>query len=228
MKPTALLLFLLCSFGLQAQALTESNAPSLIDVTGTAELEIVPDLIYLSIELVDDLKNERPIDQQEKEMKKALSDLGVELKNLSLSNTNADYVRVGFLKKDVIKKASYTLLLNRADQLGTVFSKLDELKIHRAFISKLDHSNRLEIQKQLRVNAIKAAKEKADYLLEAINEKTGKAVYVNEDVYNPFSRILHNQSSRMVSDYGKPDHLGALSFEVIKLKSSIHVKFTIL
>lgn len=205
---------------------------SYIEVDGTAKMEIVPDQIYVTIKLIDDLKNDRPVNLQEKELKEALLEIGVDIKNLSLSNANADFVRVGFLKKDVVKNATYALLLKDANQLGKVFAKLDKMGVNRAFISKLDHSNMVELRKELRIKAIKLAKEKADYLLNAIGEKTGKPMSVVETsnlglMYN--SRGLNNiyNSQMQIESDSIYTNEQALNFEKINIQSSIHVKFRI-
>lgn len=232
MKKIIVLIILFTSQFTIAQNQIPIIEESSIEVSGLAKMEIVPDQIFVSIHLLDDLKNDRPVDLQEGEMKKALTALGINLENLSLSNANADFVRVGFMKKDVLKNATYALLLQDANQLGKVFAKLDELDVNRAYISKLDHSNRVDLRKELRIKAIKLAKEKADYLLNAIGEKTGTPITINES--SSFSGMynykglnnIHNSQIKYDSAYGNGTH-PSLNFEKISIESSINVKFRI-
>tara|TARA_R110002096_G_scaffold135456_2_gene287241 strand:+ start:145904 stop:146605 length:702 start_codon:yes stop_codon:yes gene_type:complete len=222
-------------FGQFSYAQTKAEQPlSIIEVEGVAKMEIIPNRIYVNIDLMDDLKNNRPIDIQEREMKKAILDLEIELKNLSISNTNADYVRIGWIKKGVLKQASYTLVLEDAVQMAKLFKKLDQLKVHRAYISRLDHSEMQELRKQLRIKAIKAAKEKATYLLEAIEEKAGKPIYISES--NNYGRLYNHISSanfaniKMMgngSQTGLDDEMG-FSFKKISLEAKVEIKFQIL
>lgn len=232
MKHLLVLISLLSSQLIFAQIQNPRQESSFIEVDGTAKMEIVPDQIYVSIQLIDDLKNDRPVKVQEGELKEALLELGVDINKLTLSNANADFVRVGFLKKDVLKKATYTLLLKDANQLGKVFAKLDDIEVNRAFISKLDHSNMIELRKELRIKAIKLAKEKADYLLNAIGEKTGKPISVVETsnlglMYNSRgSNNIYNSQMKFESD-SRYTNEQSLNFEKINIQSSIHVKFRI-
>lgn len=224
----SLFFILLCQFGFAQINENSTNHEPFIEVSGSAKMEIVPDQIYVSIFLEDDLKNDRLVLQQEKDLKKALVDLGLDLKLLSLTNSNADYVRVGFLKKDVLKKSSYSLLLSDASQLGKVFEKLDELKVQRAFISKLDHSNILEFQKELRIKAIVSAKEKADYLLNAIGEQSGKPFFISEtfNSTNFNNYRFANNGYKANSSLNNVDQ-SPLNFKKISIQSSIQVKFKI-
>ncbi|MFT6769786.1 MAG: hypothetical protein ACJAX8_002136, partial [Flavobacteriales bacterium] len=48
--------------------------------------------------------------------------------------------------------------------------QLDSLKIKNAFLSRVSHSEIETMTKEVEIEAIQNAKEKADYLLEAVGE----------------------------------------------------------
>jgi hypothetical protein len=84
--------------------------------------------------------------------------------------------------------------------------------------------------------AIKAAKEKADYLLTAIGEQTGKAMKVFEQspTYKIDDSNLNIRNARNVSSYyegeGKmsiSDKDKIIQFQKINLQAAIYVKFEI-
>src|SRR5690606_37369121 len=93
-----------------------------IEVTGLSEMEVVPDIIEVHITLQEYLegKNKMSISKQEEKMKKKLSDLGVDLKELSLITAVADYQRVRMLKKDVVNTKTYLLKLSSAEMVSRV------------------------------------------------------------------------------------------------------------
>ncbi len=138
-------------------------------------------------------------------------------------------------KKDVITKTEYILKVGNALIVGKVFEKLDELKIVDANISKVSHSKILEFKKEVRVMAIKAAKEKADYLLKAIGEQTGNALKVYEVNSNylrddGYLNVRGSRSEISVINYRlemKGSDKVVIQFKKIKLQASIHVKFEI-
>lgn len=86
--------------------------------------------------------------------------------------------------------------------------------------------------------AIKAAKEKADYLLSAIGEQTGKAILVREQsptTYNLDDSNLNVRGSRSEPNYyyvdgvktGFSEKEKVIQFEKLKLQAAIYVKFEI-
>lgn len=222
-------------FSIAAISQTETepaNEVPFIEVTGTAEWEIIPDEIYINISLKERIegKEKLTISKQKTDLKNAIASLGLSLDKLTLSDANANFVRVKFAKKDVIAKSEYVLEVNDARMVGKVFEKLDELNIQEAEVSRVDHSKMDSLRQEIRIKAIKAAKEKADYLLRAIDEKTGKALAVREDKATTFTNTnnyRHNTSSDLysVNRWGEVDKV--IQFQKIKLKSSIYVKFAI-
>ncbi|MDA3882685.1 MAG: SIMPL domain-containing protein [Bacteroidales bacterium] len=88
---------------------------------------------------------------------------------------------VSWFREDIISQTYYLLKVENADMVSKVFEKLQTIHINDARISHVSHSEIEKIKKEVRVEAIVAAKEKADYLLAAIGQKTGKALYVREN-----------------------------------------------
>lgn len=205
-----------------------------IEVTGTARLEIMPDEIYVAITIREREEGKQTItvEQQEASLKKGLQDIGLSLENLVLSDSESDYVKIRFRRKEVITTKSYTLKLGTAEEVNKVFTKLDELEILDAYISRTERSDIVELRKQLRIDAIKAAKEKADYLLNAIGEETGNAIEVRENDPNYYFNSFANniQRSYVAEEEGGSVVTGGLpeiGFEKIRLQASIYVKFSI-
>src|SRR5690606_15285302 len=98
-----------------------------------------------------------------------------------------------------------------------------------AKISHVSHSRLEELKKEVRVEAISAAKQKADYLLEAIGHKTGKALYVREDNYSmPVARVYAESNVMMKSDYSQLDSADTqIQFKKITISASVYVRFLI-
>lgn len=204
-----------------------------IEVTGTAEKEVVPDEIYIDIIILEKYTNrvKVTIEEQEEKLKSAVKSLGIDLANLYLSDANADYVKIRWQKKDVIMKKEYTLKVSNATTVGQVFLELEKLEITNAYISKVNHSKMDSLRKEVKIQAIKAAKDKADYLLTAIGEKTGKPLVIKENENLPINMtygISSNKSSYFLGDVkSKSEENNEIQFQKIKIKTSIYVKFSI-
>jgi uncharacterized protein YggE len=210
-----------------------------IEVTGIAEQEIVPDEIFVSITLREIFVNREKvtIDAQETRLKEALTSIGISLNNLSLADADADYVRVRWTRKDLLTRKDYILKLNSAMQVGQVFQELDKLEINDANVSRVNHSKIDSLNKAVKIMAIKAAKEKADYLLAAINEKTGQPLIINESgqkFLHASPGVINTRGARLneveyfVDGVKTKGIEKEIQFEKIKIRSEIYVKFLIL
>lgn len=82
-----------------------------------------------------------------------------------------------------------------------------------------------QYRKEAKIKAIRAAKEKAESLTEAIGQKTGRALYIQEVYFNPVAiqtNVLQNvqyrsmQDSKVATDY---------DFENLKVESTILCRF---
>lgn len=209
-----------------------------IEVNGVAEQEIIPDQIYISIIIREKYENKEKItiESQEEKLKALLKEINIPTSNLYLSDANADYVKVKFRTKDVLTKKDYTLKVSSATAVGQVFQQLEKLEINDANVSKVSHSKIDSLRKEIRIAAIKAAKTKADYLLNAIGEQTGKPLIVRENSngnleynYNRNSntRVTSYQNVRFLDDSDKSADDEEIQFQKIKIQSSIYVKFLI-
>lgn len=230
-------------FGLkatQAQTTDNLNNKAFIEITGTSETEITPDEIYVTITLQERLENKEKlgIEKQEDDLKQNIKDLGIDLSNLTLNSAYSDYRKIKSLRKDVITSKSYTLKITNADLVGKVYERLDKINAHDAYISKLSHTKILEYTKENRIKAIKAAKDKVDYLLLAAGKQAGNPLQivevdntVNNAAYNYNSYYNRRAMSNTVQSYNDIDNVSSdkdeISIRKIKIKSSFLVKYEI-
>lgn len=218
-----------------AQTITDKETPY-IEVVGSAEKEVIPDEIFLRIVLREryEGKEKITIDKQESNLKAALKNIGIDVaKNLSLADADADYVKVKWNKKDVVSQKGFSLKVADATTVGKVFEQLDELKIKDANITKTNYSKLDSLKKEIRIEAIKNAKDKATYLLAAIGEQIGKPLMLFENnyevpVYNTV-RYKANTEVMLASDAngGAKEMEAEVEFQKIKVISTINTRFAI-
>ena len=221
----------------QSQGTNQDELPY-IELIGSAEKEVIPDEIYLGIILHERFVNKEKIsiEEQEDKLKTALKGLGIDLKNLYLSDANADYLKIRWQKKDVLTKKDYTLKVANATAVGLVFQELETLEIKDAFVSSVSHSKLDSLRREVKIMAIKTAKDKADYLLAAIGEQTGKPIIVKETDASSMANapgLVTLRGSRSEPQYYFVDGIKVrdkddeIQFQKIKLQSNIYVKFLI-
>jgi len=216
-----------------------------IEINGTSETEITPDEIYITITLLERSENKEKltIDKQEENLKQNIKELGIDISNLTLNTADADYGKLKTFKKDVIISKSYTLKIGNADLVGKLYERLDKINVHDAYVSKLSHSKILEFTKENRIKAVKAAKEKVDYLLAALGQQAGAPIQItevdNSIINSPYNyrggRSSAGYMSNAIQSYGSygsdrflDEGTNEISFKKIKIKSSFLVKYEIL
>ncbi len=228
-KLQTVLLILIATFSFSQ---TKTDAKPFIEITGTAKEEVIPNEIYLDVPVEERIEKGKKITIQEIEtaLKKELQSCGVSEKSLSISNLNSKLVKTGWWNKEILATADYELKINDASILKDVFEIFERLNIKNARITKASHDNIINIRKKVRISAIKAAKEKADYLLNAIGEQTGKPLLVrdvgNEQINNfTFANTAYKQNKLLSREVNLKQ--GNIQFQNITISSSIYVKFEI-
>ena len=225
----ALLAFL--PFISRSQESTTGKETPYIEVVGTGEMEIIPDQIYISFTLKErmDGKTKILIEDQEKEMKKKLMKLNIDLKDLQLADASSDYIKIKRNKKDVIASKDYILKVSSTTSIAQVFEVLDELDAFNADIKRVDHSKIKDFKKEVKMQAVQDAKEKAGYLLSAIGETVGKPLFIQErETYDEIQPMRKAVMMNMAMDAAAPEEaLPELSFQKIKLKYSVFARFAI-
>jgi uncharacterized protein len=227
MKTTLTFLFafaFLFSFAQDTKNFIDQNY---IEVTGKAELEIVPDEIYIQILINEtDYKGKESLEILEKNMLKKLQEIGIDLKkDFAVKDISSNFKNYLLKKTDIFTSKEYQLIVHTAPIAGRVFRELEALGISNISIIKVDNSEMEKYKKEVKVNAIKIGKENAVSLAEAIGQTIGKALYIREN--EPFfpmqanTMMVRAKGAAMDESYSEPD----LEFEKIKLEYSVQVFF---
>ncbi len=200
-----------------------------MEVTGKAELEVVPDEIYMRIRINElDNKAKQSLEELEKSMIKKFVQIGVDVeKELAIIDFSSNF-RSHLLKKSSILTAKeYQLLVHDGQTTGKVFIELEKLGISNISIEKVGHSKMDEFQNKVKVMAIKAAKGKAVLLAEGIDQSIGNALYVQEMGNGNYPR-LQRAGNIMMKSFAEADmaeSMPEIEFEKIMLEYSILVRF---
>lgn len=228
-------LIVLFFVGAKAQSVTNPY-PKTITVTGSSEMEIVPDEIYVNVDLKEyDKKGQGKIsiDKIRQDFLTAVRSLGIADSNISVAaydGYNNPWLRKKNKKDELYASITYQVKLKTAAQVDQLVDKLDDNATQNFYISKTSHSRLEEFKKNLKIQAVKAAKEKAAYLAEAINEQIGAAVTINEpmEYYQPYvgagyanKRVMSAEVDQSGNDQPQAD------FKKMKLKYDVTVVFAL-
>lgn len=214
--------------------------PRFIEMTGRAEIEVVPDEIYILISIQEKIKksDNSEIEAKEKAMVQALNNIKVDLRFLSLKDEHSGYATYWKRRNEILKNKDFILKLKDAKMIGLVFQEMDKIDIEHVYIIEVKHSKQDSLKKEMRIQAIKAAKEKVDYLLTAIGETKDKLMEVNEVINEDAAlrNVVQNTNNNYILTMGGStyDIGGGLNntntvpdFRKIKISSSIYLKYSI-
>jgi uncharacterized protein len=209
-----------------------------ISVTGTAEMEIVPDEIYVRVVLKEYLKdkNKVPLEKLEKELNQAVVAAGIAKEDFTVEQISG--ISWSRKKKDdaeLYNSKSFIVKVSTPGKMDEILNKVNAESIYSVEIRNYSHSKIIELKKQLKIEAIKAAKAKATYLLEAIDEKIGGAIQINEYDSEPVawdlnpvyaqSRVSNNAYNSYNSENGFDT--SEIGFQKIKLQFQVNATFAI-
>jgi len=205
-----------------------------IEIVGEDHKEVTPDEIYVLVHMVEryDGREKITIDAQQQQLMGLMAKKGLDLESVTLSGGNASYVKIPWkTKKDVLATADYEVMVSTAEDAAKVFEALDELDISSCRIGRVDHSKREEFEKEVRIDAMKDAATKADYMLKAVGSKRGATLHVTENqspsYYGVDSRPMRAMAATPGAVYSKSAPDFQVSFKKIDLKSIVYIKFEI-
>ena len=203
-----------------------------IEVTGTMEMEIVPDEIYINITINEKDKRDKTVEQQEKLMIQKLKIAGVNVdENLSVKDFSGDYSKYFLRKNEVVKYKKYELLIHKTELLPLIFKALDEINISNVSVDRTDHSDLENLRREAKLKALKIAKEKASEYALAIDQTIGRALYIQESNINSYNNYEYNQLNEVVVvGYGSKrkddkESFQNIQFSKINITAKVLVRF---
>ncbi len=217
---------LLATLSLQAQ----TNG-RYIEVTGTSEIEIVPDEIHYLIEIREYFKEEFdgkskpeeyrtkvPLAEIEQGLREALANSGIP-QNAIRTQEIGDYWRQQ--GQDFLVSKKFDITLTDFNQINEIVKRIDTKGIHTMRIGELENNDMPAYHQKGKVEALKAARRKATYLVEALGKRLGEVIRIVEKDSGNVSPFA--QSNVMSSDAASFDN-----FRTIKKNYSMLVRFEII
>jgi uncharacterized protein len=214
------------------QVIMEKPLVKKIEVTGSAEQEVLPDEIYVTISLREyfkDKENKNKIDIMvlEKQLQKAVEEAGITKENFSIGAINGNREWWGKKKPTTfLESKNYVLKVANLYKIDGIISKVEEKGVAYTNIDHYEYSKISQLCKDIKTKALQAAKEKAGYLLAGIGEQLGEVIDVIEidHTYNPqpiaYSNTMMRTMSADVAGGGMPES----NVDVQKIKVRYEMK----
>ncbi len=209
-----------------------------IEVAGSAEMEVEPDEIRFQIGITEYWKEEFekgkeykdyvtkiPLEEIEKNLMSELASIGITKEQMILKDAGTSWTREG---KDFRKGKAVEIIITDFNLINEINRKVKTKGLSFMRISELKNKNITEYRKQVKIEAMKAAKEKATYLLQSVGENIGKVISIieldeNKNLYWAPQSALSNTIMQGSGSYEVENE----ALKQIKLKYEVKVRFEI-
>ncbi|HKR05819.1 MAG TPA: SIMPL domain-containing protein [Bacteroidia bacterium] len=221
------------------QTITIPDKVKKIEVTGSAEMEVVPDEIYISITLQEYYNNKNGkagIDEISKSFLVKCEEAGITKDRIEIQNMSGFDQTPWWQKKkkktqpDLLQSTAYVIKFISPAEVDKLVNVLDDNATQNVYVNKTSNSKETEYRKQLKVQALQNAKAKAQYMLEGIGEKPGEVLLVKEIEANagPVYRMAYAEMamSNTAANSGSSANEG-INFKKIKYRFEVEAHFAI-
>ena len=218
------------------QVIMEKPLVKKIEVTGSAEQEVLPDEIFVTVSLREyfkgkDNKDKIDIMVLEKQLQKAVEEAGIPKENFTIGTINGYREWWGKKKPTTfLESKSYIIKVPNLYKIDGIISKVDDKGIAYTNIDRYEFSKIEQLRKEIKIKALQAAKEKAKYLLEGIGEQMGEALDIIEidQSYSPqpvYSNMMMRSARVEVASDAMPE--STVDVQKIKVRYEMKASFRI-
>ncbi len=201
-----------------------------IEVNGSAEQEVTPDIIYVSISLKEymDGRNRITIDQLESQLEKAVNLVGIPKVDFTITNVSSFNAYQKKKNPDFLASKQYRIKLHDLNRLDQILTAVDAKGIQSTNIDSYDYSKMADLKRELKIKALLNAQEKARYMLTVLNEKLGSAIDIveNDDpMLGSPAPVMYRFKATALNEATVPE--SDINFKTIKLNFTVHAVFEI-
>lgn len=205
-----------------------------ISVSGTAETEVTPDIICISVSLKEYLKDNNSkkkveITTLENQLYTAIQNAGIAKENLMINNLSGYSTAEKKKNPDFLASKQYSLKVSDLNKWNEIIGSIDPKGIAYTNIDSYEYSKADALKKELKIKALQAAKAKAIYLVESLGDKLGSVIDIqelnNESYPQPMYRsfTMMKSASADVASESAPE----IDFKKIKLSYTMNTVFEI-
>jgi uncharacterized protein YggE len=205
-----------------------------IEVNGTAEAEVTPDIIYIGMSLKEYFKDSNnkkkvEIEELERQLQAAITKAGIPQENFTINNISS-YTNYWEKKKsaEFLARKQYRIKVTDLTKFNEIMSAVDPKGIEYSNIESYDYSGIETLKKDLKIKALQAAKEKATYLITSIGGNLGNPLDIQEINNEYYPQPIYRANAMMKTE--AMDSAGSMpdiDFKKIKLTYQMRAVFEI-
>ncbi len=223
---------LICIFSLSAYSQSIDTRRK-IEVNGSAEAEVTPDIIYISMSLKEyfrDNNNRKKveIEELERQLQSAVLKAGIPQEDFTINNISS-YTNYWEKKKNIefLARKQYRIKVTNLSKFNEIMSAVDPKGIESSNISGYDYSKIEDLKKDLKIKALQAAKDKATYLIAAIGGSLGGPIDIQEINNEYYPQPIYRANAMMKTSESMDTAMPDIDFKKIKLSYQMRTVFEI-
>lgn len=217
---------LLTAVGARSQThATKTPLLNYAQTQGTYEKEYDPDEIYLSITIREkDSKGKISIEEQQQALLETLVANGIDpSKSLQIKELSSNYYKKG----QNMAYGRYELKLTSLKEFYTIYIALDELGLSDISISRIDRSDREQLEFEIAAEAMKNARSKAEAIAAADGLKVGRCFEFSTPQSQTLHREYYSLDEIVVVTYGVSEQGNRFFPKIgtVKISATVNAKF---
>jgi uncharacterized protein YggE len=216
------------------------EVPKKIMVTGSSEMEITPDEIYMNF-TIQEYKSKAGKKVSIQEVKTQFIELckkaGLALSDIRVSgysgSENWDYYWYYRRDNEISNSLSYTIKVKALSKIDKIIAGMDRNAVQNFYLVRTSHSQLEKLRRKVKENAVKASKIKAIYLANAVGEEVGDALLIEEITEGDFEsdrssfseEKSYNSNIITTGSFDKGYSSGSPSIDKIKIRFEVKAEY---
>lgn len=206
-----------------SQNVVYEKQPDYVEVSGSSYKLVTPNKIEISISLKEsDSKGKISLSSLENTLIGTLKGLGIDPEtDLKVTDQSSNYKK----RSDVYQFKDYMLTVQNASMVADVFDRLSAAGISNAEVVNATRTDIEEIQKEVKVQAIKNAQDNARVLAEAVGQTIGKAIFIQD--YSSSPVLYRAAATKTMAGYADANTAEGISldFKDIRIEQRVTARF---
>jgi uncharacterized protein YggE len=204
-----------------------------IEVTGSAEMEVEPNEIFLFVRLREFEENRAKVslEKLDQDFLQAVKAANIDKKNLTIADAGSKLAKIRRKDKDAFREKSYEIKLTSAAELEKFLEKIEPVKVDQLDLTRLHHTDMEKFKIDLKVKALQAAQSKASTLLKSIGAEIGKPIMVRDWDQDPIQPLPQARANVMMYNKAEGQDMveieDQIGFRKLKLRAQITAQFEI-
>jgi uncharacterized protein YggE len=128
---------------------------------------------------------------------------------------------------DFLASKQYRLKVSDLNKWNQIIGAVDAKGIAYTNIESFDYSKMASLKKELKIKALLAAKEKATYMVEALGDKLGNVIDIQEIENNAYPQAMYKGNVAMMRAESADAASADIDFKKIKLTFVVNTVFEI-